>query len=89
MKKFIILILCLITSLCITGCKESEKEEDNYFTLNDVILRKERFSSCADAAVPMSAINVYHISINDYFDLFECNKMVKVKSLLDMLIKKH
>ena len=27
MKKIIILIICLITSLCITGCKESEKEK--------------------------------------------------------------
>lgn len=27
MKKIIILILCLITSLCITGCKDSEKEK--------------------------------------------------------------
>ena len=72
MKKIIILILCLITSLCITGCKDSEKEEDNYFTLNDVILRKER--EAIYEWITMSAIIVYDISKDDYSDLFECKQ---------------
>lgn len=79
MKKNWLLFLSLTFIMCMVGCNI---QKDNYFTLDDVLFD---VNNTGEIPCPMSAIDLYYISENNYFSIYECKKNEESKIIAGYL----
>jgi hypothetical protein len=80
MKTVFLVFMGLMFIICLAGC--DEKEENDYFTLNDVVFD---VNNTSEIPSPMSAIDLYYISKNNYFSIYECKKNKESKIIAGYL----
>lgn len=68
MEKIFLVFISLMFIMCLNGCYV---QKDSFFTLNDILLDVNNIN---DIAVPMECIDLYFISKNNYFDIYECKQ---------------